>query len=77
MLLSNINNQSKRKEIVIRHSLNGGKTWSEPKLIYTGSAAYSSMTVLSNGDIGILFEMDNYSKNVFTKFSLHWLMNDL
>jgi len=77
LLLSNINNQSKRKEIVIRHSLNGGKTWSEPKLIYAGSAAYSSMTVLSNGDIGILFEMDNYSKNVFTKFSLHWLMNDL
>ena len=76
LLLSNINNQSKRKEIVIRHSLNGGETWSEPRIIYAGSAAYSSMTVLNNGEIGLLFERDNYSKNVFTKFSLHWLMNN-
>ena len=76
LLLSNINNQSTRKEIVIRHSLNGGETWSEPRIIYAGSAAYSSMTVLNNGEIGLLFERDNYSKNVFTKFSLHWLMNN-
>ena len=76
LLLSNINNQSKRKEIVVRHSLNGGVTWSEPKTIYAGSAAYSSMTVLNNGEIGLLFEMDSYSKNVFTKFSLDWLMNN-
>ncbi|SVB76320.1 uncharacterized protein METZ01_LOCUS229174, partial [marine metagenome] len=55
LLLSNINNQSKRKEIVVRHSLNGGVTWSEPKTIYAGSAAYSSMTVLNNGEIGLLF----------------------
>jgi len=76
LLLSNINNQSKREQIVIRHSLNGGETWSEPKIIYAGSAAYSSMTILSNGEIGLLFEMDNYSKNIFTKFSLDWLMNN-
>jgi len=76
LLLSNINNQSKREKIVIRHSLNGGETWSEPKIIYAGSAAYSSMTVLSNGEIGLLFEMDNYSMNVFTKFSLDWLMSN-
>ena len=76
LLLSNINNQSTREEIVIRHSLNGGETWSEPRIIYAGSAAYSSMTVLNNGEIGLLFEMDSYSKNVFTKFSLHWLMNN-
>ena len=76
LLLSNINNQSTREEIVIRHSLNGGETWSEPRIIYAGSAAYSSMTVLNNGEIGLLFERDSYSKNVFTKFSLHWLMNN-
>ena len=76
LLLSNINNQSTREEIVIRHSLNGGETWSEPRIIYAGSAAYSSMTVLNNGEIGLLFEMDSYSKNVFTKSSLHWLMNN-
>ena len=76
LIFSNINNQSRREEIVIRYSVNGGEKWSDPKTIYTGSAAYSSMTVLNNGDIGLLFEMDNYSKNVFTKFSLHWLMNN-
>ena len=76
LLLSNINNQSTREEIVIRYSLNGGETWAEPKIIYAGSAADSSMTVLNNGEIGLLFEMDSYSKNVFTKFSLDWLMNN-
>jgi len=69
-------NPSIKEEIVIRHSLNGGEAWSEPRTIYARSAAYSSMTVLNNGEIGLLFERDNYSKNVFTKFSLHWLMNN-
>jgi sialidase-1 len=37
----------------------GGKT------IYSQGAAYSSMSVLSNGAIGLFFEKDDYQENVF------------
>ena len=35
-----------------------------------GSAAYSSIDALENGDVIILFERDNYSKISLTKLSL-------
>ena len=75
LVLSNINNSKTRKEIVVRCSLDEGKNWSKPKTIYNGEAAYSSMTILKNGEIGLIFEKDNYTKNVFTIFSLDWLLN--
>ena len=49
------------------------KTWSVGKTIYAGSAAYSSLTVLKNGAIGLFFEKDNYTENSFVSFSLEWL----
>ena len=70
LLLTNINNQKERKEIVLRYSTDEGKSWSKPKIIYNGEAAYSSMTVMDNGSLGLFFEMDNYRKNVFTSISI-------
>jgi sialidase-1 len=59
--------------MTVRISYDEGKSWSEGKTIYTGSSAYSSMTVLPNGDIGLFFEKDEYSQNGFVRFSLEWL----
>lgn len=70
LLLSNINDKKERKELVIRYSLDEGNSWSAPKIIYRMEAAYSSMTVLSNGDIGLFFEADNYRNNFFTRIKL-------
>ena len=70
LLLTNINNKKERKEIVLRYSTDEGKSWSKPKIIYNGEAAYSSMTVMENGNLGLFFEMDNYTKNVFTSISI-------
>ena len=70
LLLTNINNKKERKEIVLRYSIDEGKSWSNPKIIYIGEAAYSSMTVMENGNLGLFFEMDNYTKNVFTSISI-------
>ena len=75
MLLSNINDQKERRELVIRYSLDEGKSWSDPRIIYREEAAYSSMTVLSNGDIGLFFEADNYRKNLFTRIKLDEILN--
>ena len=64
-----------RVNLVIRMSLDQGVSWSAPKSIYKGEAAYSSMTILKNGDIGVFFENDNYTKNVFVKFPLKWVQS--
>jgi len=73
LLFSNVFNNKNRVNLVIRMSLDQGKSWSDPKSIYKGEAAYSSMTILKNGDIGVFFEKDSYTKNVFVKFPLNWV----
>lgn len=73
LLFSNSNDAEKRKNLSVRISYDEGETWSEGKTIFPGSAAYSDLTVLENGDIGVFFEADGYSRNLFTSFSLEWL----
>jgi sialidase-1 len=51
-----------------------GKTWTAGKTIYGGAAAYSDIEVLKNGDIGVLFEKEEYKENVFVRFSMKWLI---
>lgn len=73
LLFSNAKMEKGRKNMTVRISYDEGKTWSEGKTIYTGGSAYSSMTILKNGDIGLFFEKDGYKENVFLSFSLKWL----
>jgi len=73
LLFSNAKMANGRQNMTVRLSYDEGKTWTEGKTIYPGSSAYSSLTVLENGDIGLFFEKDDYTKNVFASFSLHWL----
>jgi sialidase-1 len=73
LLFSNAKSEKDRVNMTIKISYDEGKTWSEGKTIYTGSSAYSSMTILKNGNIGLFFEKDNHTQNVFTSFSLEWL----
>lgn len=73
LLFSNAKSEKGRTNMTVRVSYDEGKTWSAGKTIYSGSSAYSSLTVLKNGDVGLFFEKDDYSENVFTSFSLKWL----
>jgi len=73
LLFSNAKMVDSRNNLTVRLSYDEGNTWTEGKTIYTGSSAYSSLTVLENGEIGLLFEKDNYTENVFIRFSLDWL----
>ena len=74
LIFSNLESKNKRENLSVKYSLDNGATWSKSKTIYAGSAAYSSLCVLQNGDIGLFFEKDNYTDNVFTSFSLNWLL---
>jgi len=73
LLFSNANNKNKRKNMTIKLSYDEGKTWTKGKTIYSGSSAYSSLTVLENGEVGLFFEKDDHKENVFVKMSLDWL----
>lgn len=74
LLFSNTNDAGDRRNLTIKYSEDGGRTWSAGKTIYAGSAAYSDMTVLDNGLIGLFFERDDYTRNTFVRFSIDWLM---
>jgi len=73
LLFSNAKMEKERRNMTVRVSYDEGKSWTEGKTIYEGGSAYSSLTVLKNGDIGLLFEKDGYKENPFVSFSLKWL----
>ena len=73
LLFSNAKMEKGRMNLTIRVSYDEGQTWTEGKTIYGGGTAYSSLTILKNGDIGVFFEKDDYKENTFVSFSLKWL----
>lgn len=70
ILFSNAKMREGRSNMTIRISYDEGKTWTEGKTIYRGPSAYSSMSILANGDIGLFFEKENYQENVFVRLTL-------
>lgn len=56
LLFSNASSAKERKNLAVRISYDEGKTWSEGKVITTGTAMYSDLTICSDGSIGILYE---------------------
>ena len=74
LLFTNAFNSKHRKNLSLSISEDQGKTWAKNQTIYTGESAYSSMTKLKNGDIGVFFEKDNYTKNVFVRIPKSWLI---
>lgn len=73
LIFVNAKDAKQRKNLTIRISYDEGKTWSTGKTIYTGGAAYSSLTLLKNGEIGLIFEKDEYKDNTFVSISMKWL----
>jgi len=77
LLFSNAKQKKGRTNLTVRISYDEGQSWSEGKTIYPGGSAYSSLTILDNGDIGLVFEKDYYTENPFVSFSLEWLTDGL
>lgn len=53
---------TKRERLTLRVSTDDGRSWDKVILIYSGSSAYSSIAVLPDGRVGILFERDAYQR---------------
>jgi sialidase-1 len=62
-----------RKNLVARISYDEGESFVSERLIYHGEAAYSDLTLLKDGAIGVLWERDNYRFITFTRLELSWL----
>ncbi len=73
LLFSNANSKKRRVNLTVRLSYDEGETWAVSKVLYPKGSAYSSMTILKNGDIAVFFEKDDYQKNEVVIFSLDWL----
>lgn len=63
-----------RRNIRIVLSYDDCRSWpvSSP-VIYSGHTAYSGMTVLPDGQIGVLYEKDGYRRLAFVRFPLSWV----
>ena len=66
---------SKRTDGTIRASYDDGRTWPLSKVLCSGPFAYSCLTRLKDGSIGILYETgkkDPYETVTFSRFALEW-----
>lgn len=75
LLFCNPNSPRHRVGLTVRVSEDDGKTWSEGQLIDPAPSAYSCLTILQDGTIGVLYETGKkspYENLSFTTFSLEW-----
>ena len=66
-----------RKRMMVRASVDEGESWPFEQVIHEGPAAYSSMAMMPDGQVGILYEKGDkspYETVTFTKFPLEWLV---
>jgi len=73
LLFSNPASKTSRSRMTVRASFDEGKTWPVAKLIYSGSAAYSCLTVLPDQSVGLLYERDGYKRISFARIPIEWL----
>lgn len=76
-LLHTIPYASNRTNVSVLMSTDEGATWPVRKTIFSGSSAYSSLTVLPDGTLGMYYENGESStyQMYFVRFSLNWLSN--
>ncbi|MGW6209478.1 exo-alpha-sialidase [Streptomyces sp. NPDC055089] len=72
LLFSNTEATS-RKNLTVKMSCDNGKTWPIKKVVDAGAAAYSTLTRLSDGRLGLLYERGNYEHITYSSFDLKWL----
>lgn len=76
LLFANPDSSTGREKMSIRVSLDEGLTWPYKRLIDSRPAAYSCMTVLPDGDIGLFYEtgdLGSIEDLVFMRFPIEWI----
>lgn len=73
ILFANPASPTQRVNGTVRLSYDEGRTWPVSRTVYPGSFAYSCLTVLEDGGIGLLYERDDYGRITFARFDVGWL----
>lgn len=66
----------RRERLTVRSSYDEGTSWPVSRVLHEGPAAYSSLVVLRDRSIGLLFERGDrspYEKITLARFTLEWL----
>ncbi|KQX63004.1 exo-alpha-sialidase [Paenibacillus sp. Root444D2] len=75
LLFSNPADTVSRDKMTVRISNDDGQSWATSKTVYKGPSAYSSLAILSDGKVSLLFEGGEYTpydKIMFAVFNLEW-----
>lgn len=70
---------TRRERMGIRLSQDNGRSWSSPRVLHDGPAAYSDLAVLPDGSVGCLYECGSehpYERLIFARFNLAWALQD-
>lgn len=59
-----------RTRLILKTSDDDCENWTVPRLIYEGHSAYSTMTELPDGTLGIIFEKDGYRRLSFLRVDI-------
>ncbi|MGW1353305.1 exo-alpha-sialidase [Streptomyces sp. NPDC002409] len=73
LLFSNTEDASARRNLTVKMSCDNGKSWPIRKVVDPGSAAYSTLTRLPGGRLGLLYERADYQHITYASFDLKWL----
>lgn len=78
LLFANPASETAREKMTVRLSNDDGQTWMTAKTAYIGPSAYSSLAVLPDGRVSLLFEGGEYTpydKIMFATFDLAWFQS--
>jgi sialidase-1 len=70
LVFSNTADRAARRRLTLRLSCDQGRTWPHERVLLEGSAAYSTITDLGDGQIGVLFERGDYEAITFVRVPL-------
>lgn len=70
LIHANAANSSSRNNMTLRISYDEGQTWPASNQVYAGGSAYSALAPLASGEVGLLFEIDNYARIDFVRRSV-------
>jgi sialidase-1 len=72
LIFSNTADSTQRRNLTVRLSCDDGESWPVAIVIDGGPAAYSTITPLPNGEVGVLYERGPYEYITFTRFRPRW-----
>ncbi|UKY48788.1 sialidase family protein [Streptomyces inhibens] len=73
LLFSNTASTGARENLTVRASYDDGESWPISRAVAPGAAAYSTLTRLTDGTFGLLYESGPYQKITFARFDDAWL----